>query len=102
MESCWPLGGAMAKFDFGTIKHKPGNKQYQVNQAIYWSLAFSPDCQLLCSGSQDGTTRLWNLGSEQYDLILQPQRLYEDLNIMDAEGITSAQTKTLQNLGAKV
>ncbi|MEM1367536.1 MAG: NB-ARC domain-containing protein [Cyanobacteria bacterium P01_H01_bin.15] len=66
-----------------------------------WSIVFSRDSKILCSGSQDGTTRLWNIESRQCSQVLQPPRLYEDLNIMDATGLNIAQIETLKALGAK-
>ncbi|WP_396124647.1 hypothetical protein [Acaryochloris marina] len=49
-------------------------------------MTFSRDSKILCSGSQDGTTQQWNIEARQCSNMLQPPRLYEDLNIMDSTG----------------
>ncbi len=66
-----------------------------------WSVAFHADGQTVCSGSQDGSTRLWDLQTRECRSVLEPPKLYEGLNIMDAQGISPAQIATLQALGAK-
>lgn len=36
---------------------------WQAHKALAWTLAFSPDGQLLASGSWDGTVKLWNVAT---------------------------------------
>ena len=66
------------------------------------SIALTPDRQTLVSSSTDGTIRLWNLETGQTRKLLRPQRPYEDMNIADVQGLTTAQKDTLIALGARL
>ena len=66
------------------------------------SIALTPDRQTLVSSSTDGTIRLWDLETGQTRKLLRPQRPYEDMNIADVQGLTTAQKDTLIALGARV
>ncbi|PSB03811.1 NB-ARC domain-containing protein [Merismopedia glauca] len=65
-----------------------------------WSVAFSLDSKYIASGAQDGTLRLWEVKSGQCLHKIQPQRLYEGLNLYGAKGLTEAQLEALKSLGA--
>jgi WD40 repeat protein len=79
----------------------------QGHQSRIQSLSFS--CQettlssqnlVLASGSYDETIKLWDLESGNCIKTLQPPRLYEELDISEAIGLTNAQIGTLKVLGA--
>jgi WD40 repeat protein len=65
-----------------------------------WSVTFSPDSQYVATGSQDGTLRLWQVKSGNCAQKIQPQRLYEGLNLDGVRGLTEAQLEALKSLGA--
>ena len=67
-----------------------------------WAIAFTPDGTQLCIGSQDGKIYLWDIDHGKKIDSLQPKRLYEGLNILDATGLTAAQLQSLERLGARV
>lgn len=56
--------------------------------------------QLLASGSEDETIRLWDIQSGECIRILRGLRPYQGLNITGASGLTEAQQATLKMLGA--
>lgn len=64
-------------------------------------MAFHPNNQIVASGSQDQSIRLWNIQTGKCQQILQVARLYEGMNITGAKGLTSAQKVTLQALGCQ-
>jgi WD40 repeat protein len=68
-----------------------------VNYVVY-----HPDIQrhILASCSHDETIRLWNTETWECIKILRPQRIYEEMNITGATGLTAAQLATLKTLGA--
>ncbi len=68
-----------------------------VNFVVYHP---NPQRQLLASCSHDETIRLWDTNTWECTKILRPQRIYEDMNITGATGLTPAQLTTLKTLGA--
>ncbi len=56
--------------------------------------------QLLASCSHDETIRLWDTDFWLCTKTLRPQRIYEDMNITEATGLTPTQLNNLKNLGA--
>ena len=62
----------------------------------------TPDRQSLVSSSTDGTIRLWDLETGRTRKLLRPKRPYEEMNIADVQGLTTAQKATLMALGAKL
>lgn len=65
-----------------------------------WSVAFSPDNQLLASSSEDETVRLWNVTTGECFRTLKVEKLYEQMNLTGAIGLTEATVTTLKRLGA--
>lgn len=65
-----------------------------------WSVAFSPSSAQIASASDDGTIRIWDVSTGQCIQLLQSERLYEQLNITGAKGLTEAQRTALKELGA--
>ncbi len=78
----------------GTCLHTLHGHQHQV-----FSVTFHPDGQTLLSGSQDQTVRVWDVETGKCLQILS-DRLYENMDITDARGLTEAQRMTLIRLGA--
>jgi WD40 repeat protein/transcriptional regulator with XRE-family HTH domain len=65
-----------------------------------WSVAFNPSSTQVASAGDDGTIRNWDLSTGQCIQILQSERLYEQMNITGAKGLTEAQRTALKELGA--
>lgn len=87
-----------------------------------YAVAFSPDGQIIASGSGDHTVKLWSVSTGQclktlvghlnqtvrlWDVktgdrikIFRATRLYEGMNITGVTGLTTAQKATLEMLGA--
>jgi WD40 repeat protein len=65
-------------------------------------VAYHPDPQrrLLASCSHDETIRLWDTDTWECLKVLRPQRVYEDMNITGATGLSPTQLATLKTLGA--
>jgi len=72
----------------------------QHHQHWVWSLAQDQDTAVLLSCSQDETIQAWHLEVGTHLKTLRCPRPYEDMSIMDATGLTDAQTVTLNALGA--
>ncbi len=68
-----------------------------VNFVVYHP---DPQRRLLASCSHDETIRLWDTETWECLKVLRPQRVYEDMNITGATGLSPAQLATLQTLGA--
>lgn len=60
----------------------------------------SPFSQILASGSEDETIRLWDLETGSCIRVLQGPKPYEGMNISGVKGLTEAQKTTLKALGA--
>lgn len=69
------------------------------HRRLVCSVAFSSNGQYLVSGSQDQSVKVWDLQSGDC-LVTLTARLYEDMNISGAKGLTEAQRITLRALGA--
>jgi WD40 repeat protein len=65
-------------------------------------VVYHPDPQrhLLASCSHDETIRLWDTDTWECIKVLRPQRIYEEMNITGATGLSTAQRITLKGLGA--
>ena len=68
-----------------------------VNYVVYHP---DPQRRLLASCSHDETIRLWDTETWECLKVLRPQRVYEDMNITGATGLSPAQLATLKTLGA--
>jgi WD40 repeat protein len=68
-----------------------------VNFVVYHP---DPQRRLLASCSHDETIRLWDTNTWECTKVLRPQRIYEDMNITGATGLTPSQLTTLKTLGA--
>jgi WD40 repeat protein/transcriptional regulator with XRE-family HTH domain len=64
------------------------------------SVIFSSNGQILFSGSDDRTIKLWDVQTGRCIETLTIARLYEEMNIQGATGLTVAQKSTLKALGA--
>lgn len=56
--------------------------------------------QVLASGSQDETIKIWDVNTGECLKTLIPPRTYEGMNIMGITGLTEAEKATLKVLGA--
>jgi WD40 repeat protein len=65
-----------------------------------WSVAFSPDDQMLASSSSDETIKFWSVPTGQCLKTLTSDRPYERMNITGVTGVTEAQKAVLRDLGA--
>ncbi|PZV19631.1 MAG: hypothetical protein DCF20_01085 [Pseudanabaena sp.] len=61
---------------------------------------FSTDGQILASGGEDGTNRLWDMQTGKSLKLLKIPKPYEEMNINGIKGLTNAQKSTLRALGA--
>jgi WD40 repeat protein len=68
-----------------------------VNCVVYHP---DPQRRLLASCSHDETIRLWDTDTWECIKVLRPQRIYEEMNITRATGLSAAQLATLKTLGA--
>ncbi len=64
------------------------------------SVIFSSNGQVVLSGSDDRTIKLWDVATGRCNRTLMGDRLYEGMNIQGATGLTNAQKATLKALGA--
>jgi WD40 repeat protein len=65
-----------------------------------YGVALSADGQLLVSGGDDGTVRLWEASSSAHLATLRSDRRYERLDITGLTGVTAGQREALLALGA--
>jgi WD40 repeat protein/transcriptional regulator with XRE-family HTH domain len=68
-------------------------------EAVF-AIRFHSDGQTLVSGSHDETVKLWDVTTGECLKTLRVDRLYEGMNIRDAQGLTAAQQAALLALGA--
>jgi WD40 repeat protein/transcriptional regulator with XRE-family HTH domain len=64
------------------------------------SVIFSADGQIVFSGSDDRTIKLWDIQTGRCIYRQAVDRLYENMDIQGATGLTAAQKSTLRTLGA--
>jgi WD40 repeat protein len=65
-----------------------------------WQVHFSPDSQFVVSASEDETIKVWDIGQSICNITLQVPRLYENMKLTGAKGLTQEQENMLRNLGA--
>jgi WD40 repeat protein len=65
-----------------------------------WSVSMGRDGLTCASGGQDGLVYLWDLATGHPLQIFREQRVYENLDISDTVGLTTAQRQALTLLGA--
>jgi WD40 repeat protein len=75
-------------------------KVLQGHAEAVFAIRFNPDGQTLVSSSHDETMKLWDLTTGECLKTLRADRLYEGMNIRDAQGLTVAQQAALLALGA--
>jgi WD40 repeat protein len=70
------------------------------HMGVIEGICFSPDSQLLASGSEDGTIKLWDVRTGACLKTVRADRPYERMNISGVTGLTEAQRAKLIALGA--
>nr|WP_309228868.1 hypothetical protein [Microcoleus sp. FACHB-831] len=70
------------------------------DSGFIWSVAFSPDGQILASGCDEETIKLWDVNAGECLQTLRSDRPYEGMNIAGVTGLTEATVATLKALGA--
>lgn len=65
-----------------------------------WSVAFSPNGEIVTSGSDDSTIKIWDVETGVCLNTLTTPRACERMNITGATGLIKAQKSTLKALGA--
>lgn len=65
-----------------------------------YSVSFSLADNILASAGDDGDIKLWNIQSGACIKTLRAERLYEQMNIAGAQGLTDSQRASLRALGA--
>jgi len=65
-----------------------------------WAVAFSSDNQILASSSEDESINLWNVNTGECLRTLKVEKLYEQMNLTGATGLTETTVSTLRRLGA--
>ncbi|MGL5796146.1 MAG: WD40 repeat domain-containing protein, partial [Waterburya sp.] len=70
------------------------------NAGSIWSIVFGNDSQVLLSGSEDETIKLWNVRTSDCLKTMKVKSLYQGLNLKRASSLTEAAKSGLKNLGA--
>jgi WD40 repeat protein len=70
------------------------------HEGIVVSVALSADGRLVASGSEDGTSRLWETAGGTCLRTLPIDRRYERLDVTGLTGVTATQRHALLSLGA--
>jgi len=72
----------------------------QGHDTVVWSVEFNPDGQTIASAGKDEKIRVWDVKTGDCISTLRVHRPYEEMNIVKATGLTTAQRTTLKSLGA--
>lgn len=65
-----------------------------------FTVGFSPQGNQVVSGGADETIKVWDVETGECLRTMRPPRIYEGMNIRGAQGLTSAQLSSLEQLGA--
>jgi WD40 repeat protein len=76
-------------------------QSFRAHEQPIWSIAFGADGDTLATASEDETIRIWDIKTGKPINILQPEKLYQGMNISNSSGLTVAQKELLLLLGAK-
>jgi WD40 repeat protein len=82
------------------IENNQHNKILQGHTDRIRSLLFNFKGDIIASGSDDGTIKLWSVSTLECINTLIPDKPYSKMNITDVEGLTETQKTTLKELGA--
>ncbi len=82
------------------IYRAQNNQTLSGHSSLVCCVTFSGDGKILASGSQDETIKLWNFETGECLKTFRSERLYEGMNLSATKGLTEAQIKNLQALGA--
>jgi WD40 repeat protein len=64
-------------------------------------VAFSPNSEVVASGSSDETIKLWDTKTGDYLATLEVERPYQGMKIQGIKGLNEVEEKTLKALGAE-
>ncbi len=65
------------------------------------SVAFSPNSEIVASGSSDETIKLWDTKTRECLATLEVERPYQGMKIQGIKGLKEVEEKTLKALGAE-